>query len=56
MKRWRCLICDFIYDEAKGMPDDGISPGTRWEDIPDSWMCPDCGVKKSEFEMVIESY
>lgn len=54
MKRWRCLICDFIYDENIGMPDEGIAPGTRWEDIPEDWMCPDCGVKKSEFDMVIE--
>ena len=49
---WQCLVCGFIYDEAKGWPDDGIEAGTRWEDVPDDWLCPDCGVGKSDFEMV----
>lgn len=49
---WQCLVCGFIYDEAKGWPDDGIEPGTRWEDVPDDWLCPDCGVGKADFEMV----
>lgn len=52
MKKWRCLICDFVYEEAKGMPDEGIAPGTRWEDVPDTWTCPDCGAGKSDFQMV----
>ncbi|MGH8539515.1 MAG: rubredoxin [Stenotrophobium sp.] len=52
MKKWRCLICDFIYDEAIGMPDEGIVPGTRWEDVPETWTCPDCGASKSDFQMV----
>ena len=52
MKRWECLVCGFIYDEAKGWPDDGIPPGTRWEDVPEDWECPDCGVSKSDFEMI----
>lgn len=51
-KLWECLVCGFIYDEAKGWPDDGIAPGTRWEDVPDDWACPDCGVGKADFEMV----
>ena len=42
-KKYECVICGFIYDEAEGLPDDGIPPGTRWEDIPDDWECPDCG-------------
>lgn len=50
-RTWMCVVCGFIYDEAKGLPDEGIEPGTRWEDIPDSWTCPDCGVTKSDFEM-----
>jgi rubredoxin len=50
-RTWMCVVCGFIYDEAKGLPDEGIAPGTRWEDIPDSWTCPDCGVTKSDFEM-----
>ena len=52
MKKWRCLICDFVYEEAKGIPDEGIAPGTRWEDVPDTWTCPDCGAGKSDFQMV----
>lgn len=51
-KRWHCVTCDFIYDEALGRPEDGIEPGTRWEDVPDSWTCPDCSAPKSDFEMV----
>ncbi len=51
MKTWRCKDCDFIYDEKEGMPADGIAPGTRWEDIPNDWLCPDCAMGKSEFDM-----
>ena len=50
-RTWMCVVCGFMYDEAKGLPDEGIAPGTRWEDVPDSWTCPDCGVTKSDFEM-----
>ena len=46
------VICGLIYNEADGWPDDGIAPGTRWADIPDDWMCPDCGAEKSDFQMV----
>jgi len=49
---WMCLICGFIYDEAAGLPEEGISPGTRWEDIPMNWTCPECGARKEDFEMV----
>ena len=49
---WMCVVCGFIYDEAEGLPEDGIAAGTRWEDIPDSWCCPDCGVTKSDFELM----
>ncbi len=52
MKTWQCIVCGFIYDEALGLPEDGIAPGTAWADIPESWECPDCGVAKSDFEMV----
>jgi rubredoxin len=52
MKTWQCIVCGFIYDEAKGLPEDGIAPGTVWADVPASWECPDCGVSKSDFEMV----
>ena len=51
-KTWMCLVCGFIYDEEQGLPDDGIAPGTRWEDVPLGWACPDCGARKDDFEMV----
>ena len=52
MKTYQCSICGFIYEEAKGCPEEGIPPGTRWEDIPDDWRCPHCGVGKADFEML----
>ena len=52
MKTYLCLICGFIYDESKGWPEDNIQPGTKWEEIPDTWMCPDCGATKSDFDMI----
>ena len=50
--RYMCLICGFIYDEALGSPDEGIAPGTRLEDVPINWTCPECGARKEDFEMV----
>ena len=47
-----CLICGWIYDEAAGMPDDGIAPGTKWEDVLLNWTCPECGARKDDFDMV----
>jgi rubredoxin len=47
-----CLICGFVYDEAKGDVDSGLSPGTAWQDVPLSWRCPDCGAGKEDFDMV----
>jgi rubredoxin len=52
MKQWQCILCGFIYDEAAGMPEDGIAPGTRWEDVPEAWTCPNCAATKVDFEMV----
>ena len=52
MKTWMCLICGYVYSEQEGDPDSGIPPGTRWDDIPLSWRCPDCGAGKEDFEMV----
>ena len=51
-KTWMCLICGWIYDEAAGLPDEGIAPGTRWDDVPMNWTCPECGARKEDFEMV----
>lgn len=52
MKKWQCVVCGLIYDEAEGWPEDGIEPGTKWEDVPEDWVCPDCGVGKEDFEMI----
>jgi rubredoxin len=51
-KVWQCVLCAFVYDEAAGLPEDGIPPGTRWADVPENWGCPDCSAKKADFEMV----
>ncbi len=52
MQKWECIICGHIYDPAVGDPDSGIAPGTTFEDLPDHWVCPDCGAEKSEFEPI----
>ncbi len=49
---WECSVCGFVYDERLGLPSENIAPGTRWEEIPDDWRCPDCGVAKADFDMV----
>ena len=49
---YMCLICGFIYDEAAGLPEEGIAPGTRWADVPPNWTCPECSARKDDFEMV----
>lgn len=51
-KRYMCLLCGYIYDESKGWPSDGIEAGTRWEDVPLTWQCPECGATKDDFEMM----
>ena len=52
MKTYMCVICGFVYDEAKGLPAEGIAPGTRWAEVPENWKCPDCGAAKSDFELI----
>ena len=52
-RKWQCMLCAFVYDEAEGMPHDGIAPGTPWEDVPETWFCPDCSSSKSDFEMAL---
>jgi flavin reductase (DIM6/NTAB) family NADH-FMN oxidoreductase RutF/rubredoxin len=49
MKKYRCTVCGYIYDPAEGDPPAGIPPGTAFEDIPDNWSCPICGVTKDDF-------
>lgn len=53
-KKYQCLNCEFVYDEAEGMPDFDIAPGTRWEDLSDDWICPVCGSEKQDFELLDE--
>jgi len=49
MQKYVCDACGWIYDPAKGDPDNGVSPGTAFADVPDDWVCPECGAGKSEF-------
>ena len=51
-KRYKCLNCGYHYDEAEGWPEDDIAPGTRWADVPEDWICPECGSEKRDFDMV----
>lgn len=50
MTRYRCVICDYIYDPAIGDPANNVPPGTAFEDLPDGWVCPLCGADKGNFE------
>lgn len=52
MKKYMCEICDYVYDETLGEPENGIAPGTKFEDIPDDYVCPLCGVGKEHFKEV----
>ncbi|NIN95192.1 MAG: rubredoxin [Anaerolineae bacterium] len=54
MEKWECLACGYIYDQAVGDPDTGIAPGTAFEDLPDDWVCPECGAEKDMFEKLEE--
>lgn len=47
--KYTCSVCGYVYDEADGAPDSGVDPGTKWADVPDDFVCPLCGVSKSEF-------
>ncbi len=50
MKEYECMVCGYIYEEELGDPDNGVEPGTVWDDLPEDWLCPMCGVGKDEFE------
>ena len=52
MKKYVCETCGYVYDPEVGDPDSGIAPGTAFEDIPDDWVCPLCGVGKDDFSPV----
>jgi len=50
MEKWRCKVCDWIYDPATGDSDNGVAVGTAWEAVPENWVCPICGAGKDDFE------
>jgi Rubredoxin len=50
MAKYKCMVCGYIYDEAEGDPDQSVSPGTVWAEVPEDWVCPICGVGKDQFE------
>jgi len=51
-REYMCVVCGFVYNEAEGLPEEGFPAGTRWKDIPENWVCPECGAGKEDFEMV----
>ncbi|MHC4178197.1 MAG: rubredoxin [Planctomycetota bacterium] len=54
MNKYICDVCDWVYDPAEGLPDEGIEPGTPFEDLPEDFECPECGVGKDSFSEVEE--
>jgi rubredoxin len=50
VKKYKCTLCNYIYDPQKGDPDNGVAPGTAFEDVPEDWLCPECGAGKDAFE------
>jgi rubredoxin len=50
MEKWICTVCGYVYDPVVGDPDNGIEAGTAFENLPDTWVCPECGVGKELFE------
>jgi len=54
MEKWVCTVCGYVYDPAQGDPANGVQAGTKFEDVPADWVCPDCGVGKDQFEKVAE--
>lgn len=51
LKTWICIVCELIYDESAGWPDEGSAAGTPWSEVPDDWLCPDGAVSEANFEM-----
>ncbi|MGE5495725.1 MAG: rubredoxin [Burkholderiales bacterium] len=52
MKSYECTVCGYVYDPAEGDPDNGVAPGTAFEDLPEGWVCPMCGAGTSMFEEI----
>ncbi len=55
LRVWECIVCGYVYNEAEGDAEHGIKAGTRWQDIPEDWTCPECGIAKADFEMVLKA-
>jgi rubredoxin len=53
MAKWECTVCGYVYDPGKGDPEHGFPPGTAFEDLPDTWVCPECGAEKNLFQKVV---
>ncbi len=51
-KIWECVVCGWVYNEQQGDEESGLAAGTKWQDVEDSWECPDCGMNKDDFEMI----
>ena len=54
MQKWICVVCEWVYDPAEGDPTQGVEPGTSFDDLPDDWVCPACGVGKEDFSLLEE--
>lgn len=52
MDSWKCTVCGYVYDPEEGDPDNDVRPGTSFENVPEDWLCPACGVGKDQFEKV----
>jgi rubredoxin len=52
MAKYKCMVCGYVYDEEEGDLSQNVSPGTTWEQVPDDWVCPLCGVNKDQFEKI----
>ena len=50
MDNYVCTLCGYVYNPENGDPENGVAPGTKWEDVPDDWECPICGASKDDFE------
>ncbi|MEI7904257.1 MAG: rubredoxin [Candidatus Firestonebacteria bacterium] len=52
MDKYKCTVCDYVYDPLLGDPENGVQPGTKWEEVSEDWVCPTCKVGKDLFEKV----
>ncbi|MEM0350806.1 MAG: rubredoxin [Archaeoglobaceae archaeon] len=50
--KYQCTVCGYVYNEDEGDPESGVPPGTKWEDLPEDWVCPICGATKDQFEKI----